>query len=82
MILEAGNLQDIIEGQCLKTPDGTVLIGYTPDIVWLADQLMDSDGDPQTIGRLIDQAAKRPQKGPRPHHPMYVHRFDQKPEKP
>jgi len=69
IILESANLDELRKGHPARTPDGSVVIAWTPDPVWLADRLMDMDGDGETIGRLIDEAAKRPEKaGPRPYH--------------
>jgi hypothetical protein len=64
IVLEAANLELIRQGKPLRTADGSVMIAYTPDLVWLADKLMDCDGDAATIARLIDEAAKRPQRDP------------------
>ena len=76
VILESANLDELRKGRPAKTPDGTVLIAWTPDPVWLADKIMDCDGDGPTIARLIDEAAKRPEKpGPRPKHDYHEHRF-------
>lgn len=76
LVLETVNLDELKKGRPLKTPDGSVFVAWTPDPVWLADKLMDCDGDPSKIGALIDEAAKRPEKpSPRPHHKPYEHKF-------
>ena len=76
VILEARNLDDIRAGRPARTPDGSVLIAYTPDPVWLADRIMDCDGDAAKIAALIDEAAERTQKDPdRPKHGLHVHKF-------
>lgn len=76
VVLEAGNIEQLKQGRPAKTPDNSVLIAYTPDPVWLADKLMDCDGDAKDIARLIDEAAKRPQKLPdRPTHGKYIHKL-------
>jgi len=76
VVLEAVNLDRIRDGKPAKTPDGSVLIAFTPDPVWLADKLMDCDGDAVKIAALIDEAAKRPQKEPnRPKHGQHIHKF-------
>ena len=62
VVLETENLKKLQEGKPIKTYDGSVLIAWTPDPVWLADKIMDSGGDPAEIGRLIDESSKRPQK--------------------
>jgi hypothetical protein len=76
VILESANLDAIRAGRPAKTADGSVLIAWTPDPVWLADRLMDADGDAAAIGRLVDEAAKRPEKpGPRLQHGLHLHKF-------
>lgn len=76
IVLETANLEAIKEGRPAKTPDGKVLIAWTPDPVWLADKIMDTGGDAIAIGRLIDESAKRPQKpSDRPRHEPYARSF-------
>ncbi len=77
VILETANLDEIKKGRPAKTPDGEVLICWTPDPVWLADKLMDCGGDMVLVGKLIDEASKRPQAAtPRPYHKQHVHQFE------
>ncbi len=71
VILESANLEEIKKGRPAKTPDGEVLIAWTPDPAWLAEKIMDTDGDCKVIAALIDEASKRPQKPTRPHHGHY-----------
>jgi hypothetical protein len=79
IILESANLEELKKGRPARTPDGSVLIAWTPDPVWLADQIMDSEGDGEKIGRLIDEASKRPEKpSPRPKHKPLVTTFQRK----
>lgn len=76
VILESANLDEIRKGRPAKTPDGSVLIAWTPDPVWLADKLMDSNGDPAKIAAAIDESAKRPEKpAPRPKHKTHCTKF-------
>ena len=76
VILETANLDELKKGHPAKTPDGSVVIAWTPDPVWLADKLMDTNGDAAEIGRLIDEASRRPEKpGPRPSHGTHQHKF-------
>lgn len=76
VVLESANLDELKKGRPAKTPDGSVLIAWTPDPVWLADKLMDSGGDTAKIAALIDEASKRPEKpAPRPKHAMHQHKF-------
>lgn len=61
VVLETANLDELKKGHPAHAPDGSVLIAWTPDPVWLSQQIIDSDGSGGTIARLIDQAAKRPE---------------------
>lgn len=73
IVLETANLEEIKKGRPAKTLDGEVLIAWTPDMVWLADKIADvEDGDAVKIGKLIDEAAKRPQQGPRKTHKTHI----------
>jgi hypothetical protein len=77
IVLESGNLDELRKGRPAKTPDGSVLIAWTPDPVWLADRIADTQGDAQKIAALIDEAAQRPEKpSPRPKHEPHVMRFE------
>lgn len=77
IVLESANLEELLKGRPAKSPDGSVLIAWCPDPVWLADKLLDTDGDAQAIAKLIDEASKRPSKpGPRPKHGQHVHKFN------
>jgi len=80
VILETANLEEIKKGRPAKTPDENILIAWTPDPVWLADKIAESDGDAKRIGELIDEASKRPQKPPRTYHKTHRHQFPEKPE--
>lgn len=76
VILESGNLEELKKGRPAKTLDGSVLIAWTPDPVWLADRILETGGDAEAIGKLIDEAAKRPEKpSPRPYHKPHVKDF-------
>lgn len=75
IVLETENIEEIQKGRPARTPDGSVLIAWTPDMVWLANKIMESGGDGATIGRLIDEAAKRQHKGPRKSHPPFEVKF-------
>lgn len=77
VILETGNLDELKKGRPARTPDDSVLIAWTPDPQWLANEILKTGGDGAAIGRLIDEAAKRPEKPtPGPSFPMQEHRFD------
>ena len=45
VILETGNLEELKKGRPAITPDGEVLICWTPDPVWLADKILETNGD-------------------------------------
>lgn len=75
IILETANIEEIKKGRPAVVHDQSVIIAWTPDLVWLADKIMDADGDAMQIGRLVDEAAKRPQQPPRPHHEPHQHKF-------
>jgi hypothetical protein len=66
IVLESGNLEALKKGRPAKSPDGKVVICWTPDPVWLAEQIAKSDGDGAIIGRLIDESLKRQEKPTRP----------------
>lgn len=66
IVLESAQLKKLEEGSPIRTPDNSVLIAWTPDPAWLAEQLMKCDGAAARIGELIDEAAKRPQQPVRP----------------
>lgn len=81
LVLEPGNVERIMAGEPAVSPDQSVIVAYTPDPVWLAEQLIRVDaGDAKAIGRLIDEAAKRPP-GPasRAYHETQVHRYEPAP---
>lgn len=76
IVLETANIEELKNGRPAKTPDGKVLIAWTPDPVWLADKIMDTGGNGAEIGRLIDEASKRPQKPTnRPKHETHTKEF-------
>ena len=68
IVLETANIEEIKKGRPARTPDGSILIAHTPDPAWLAEQILNSGGDPQKIGQAIDEASKRPEKPLRPYH--------------
>lgn len=78
IVLETANLEELRKGRPAVTPDQSVLIAWTPDPVWLADRIMETNGDGVAIGRLIEEASKRPQKPiERPKHANHIHDFRQ-----
>lgn len=76
VILETGNIDEIRKGRPAVTPDKSVIIAWTPDPVWLADKIMECDGDAAKIAALVDESTERPQKPPRSYHAEHVHKFN------
>ena len=76
IVLESANLEELKKGRPAKTPDGSVLIAWTPDPVWLADKIMDTKGNAVEIAKLIDEASRREEKpSPRPRHKPHYTNF-------
>ena len=70
IVLETANLEELQKGRPAHTPDGSVLIAWTPDPEWLARQIIASGGDVKQICLAIDLASQRPQTELRPAHPL------------
>ena len=69
VVLETGNLEKLKEGKPAVTPDGQVFICWTPDAVWLGDQIAKSDGEIREVHKLIEESLKRPEaRKERPYH--------------
>lgn len=62
VVLETENLDELKKGRPARSPDGKVVIAWTPDPAWLTEQIRNSGGDPKKIAQAIDECAKRPQK--------------------
>lgn len=75
VVLETENVEELKKGRPAKTPDGSVLICWTPDPEWLAEQIKSSGGDGKRIGELIDESTRRPQKSLRSSHPAEEHKL-------
>ena len=76
VVLETGNLEKLKLGKPAVTPDGEIVLCWTPDPVWLADRIIDAEGDITKIVKLIEECSKRPQKpSNRPHHEPHVKFF-------
>jgi hypothetical protein len=71
VILEPGNIDAMKTGGAEKTPNGQVWVAYTPDVVWLGEQIMANMDklNPETIARLIEESQRRPEVRERPYHP-------------
>ena len=74
IVLEAGNIERLLAGGSAATPDSEILVTYTPDPVWLADQILAvRDGDLDRILDLIAESKKRKQKpADRPYHKPFT----------
>lgn len=82
MILETANLEELKKGRPAKSPDGTVLVAWCPDVEWLGRELAKSGGDGRRIAELIDEAAKRPEKPTGPYRGMKKVEFHEDPGTP
>ena len=63
MVVELENLNRLVDGRPMKSPDEMVLVCYTPDMAWTAEQVR-ALGDPQMItgaqlAEIIDASSKR-----------------------
>lgn len=76
LVLESENLELIKAGKPLKSPDGLTLVAWTPAPEWLALQIAACDGSGESIGRLIEEASKRPQEPLRKSHPTEYVKID------
>lgn len=72
IVLETKNIEELLKGRPAHSPDNSVLIAWTPDAEWLAQQINNSKGDASKISAAIDAASKRPEKPVRPYHEMKV----------
>lgn len=70
VILESASFEGMRQGQQVVTPDESVVIGWTPDPVWLSDQFARSDGNFLDLRRLIVESASRPQAPPETRSPV------------
>lgn len=67
LIVEQGNLKRLRVGKPLVSPDGNVLIMYTPDMEWTQEQIkelfINSGGqvDADELERLYQEGLKRPE---------------------
>ena len=78
IILETANLDELKKGRPARTPDNSVMIAWCPDPAWLAEQIKKSGGDGMVIGKLIDEAAKRPENPLRSYFPSEEVTFEKK----
>jgi hypothetical protein len=71
VILEPGNLEAIKGGAKASTPNHAVFVAYTPDAVWLGEQITANFDDltPAVLDRLIKESQARSEVHERPYHP-------------
>lgn len=64
VVLEPGHFELLKAGETVFTPNKAVMLCYTPDSVWLGEQLIiNADRlTPELIDRLIAESQKRPEK--------------------
>jgi hypothetical protein len=63
MVIEMENLNRLVDGRPMKSPDGMILVCYTPDMAWTAEQVA-LFGDPEKVtgaqlAEIIDASMKR-----------------------
>jgi hypothetical protein len=70
VILEPENLERVKTKPCI-TPNASVMICYTPDALWLGDQIVVSMDEmtPDKLDSLIKESQDRPEVRNRPYHP-------------
>ena len=67
MILEPGNLDRLQAGEPLKTPDGKIVVLFTPDMPWTMKQLeqifarAEKTMTPAEFDRILKEGMKRPE---------------------
>lgn len=76
VVLESGNLDELKAGHPAVSPNGEVMVAWTPDPAWLASAIRSTGGDMKLIGRAIDLASRRPQQPVRPHFEAEEHVLD------
>jgi hypothetical protein len=80
IILDAHNLEALKKGKQAATPDKHVMIAYTPDIGWTAEQLIQMSGvfvgsgglvgiDPFKLDAILEEGLTRPIAPQQPEHP-------------
>lgn len=69
LILEPANIERIQKGEPAKSPNNEVAVAYTPDLVWLTEQLKGIDEmDVEKLDTLLKESLKRPAVHRRPYH--------------
>jgi hypothetical protein len=68
VVLETKEIEHLTGGRPLLTPDGKVLVLWTPDPDWLAGRLRLCETDGKSVVKEIVASQKRPQAPLRPPH--------------
>lgn len=71
IILEPGNIKKLKDGQTIGTPDEITLVAYTPDAVWLGQEIMntvEATGELtiEALDELLKKGLERPEVLERP----------------
>lgn len=64
LILETANLEELKKGRPAMTPDGTVVVAWSPDLPWLAKHIKDSIDQEKggiDIWDLFEESTWRPE---------------------
>ncbi len=59
VVISDGHLSQLRAGRPLRTPDGEVIVCWTPDEPWLAERIEATGGDTEKIAELIVESMKR-----------------------
>lgn len=76
IVLETANIEHLKSGGAVSCLDEEVFIRWTPDAVWLAEQIQKTDGGSTSIDRLIAESQTRPEAPVRDYHEPVVGDFD------
>lgn len=79
IILEQADIDSMLDGAPVITPDSHVVIGWTADPEWLADKLKDAGGDIVKMADFILGATERPVQPMRPPHEPKVYEIKMRP---
>ena len=77
ILLEPGNLEAIKTGDLETTQDDSVLIGYTPDVVYTQQLLVelfskDNKAAIEDIEKIVKESITRPEVKERPYHKPFI----------
>lgn len=71
LILEPGNIKALDNGETVFSPDDEVMVMYTPDAVWLGEQIVkDKEWSLEKLYNLHIESLKRNKIEERPYHPI------------